>query len=65
MVGDSLEQDCLGPRRFGVQGVWFSPATADAAPPTDVPAVATLGEFAAMVLAARLTAPGLAPAGRN
>ncbi|TBU97844.1 hypothetical protein DNJ95_03805 [Stutzerimonas kirkiae] len=25
MLGDSYEQDALGPRRFGVQGVWFNP----------------------------------------
>ncbi len=25
MVGDSLEQDVLGPRRFGIHAVWFTP----------------------------------------
>jgi len=52
MVGDSLEQDCLAPRRFGVQGVWFDPLGQPVPPGLDVPRVQHLVDFAGAVLAA-------------
>ncbi|HEY1230797.1 MAG TPA: HAD family hydrolase [Ramlibacter sp.] len=50
MVGDSLEQDVLGPARFGVQSVWFSATAAHVE--RDVPRVAQLPQFARLVLQA-------------
>jgi len=49
MVGDSLEDDVLAPRRCGVQTVWLNAGPA----PAGVLAVDTLPRFAAWVLAAR------------
>jgi len=46
MVGDSLEQDCLAPRRFGVQGVWFDPSGRGLPRGSDVPRVQHLVDFA-------------------
>jgi len=50
MVGDSLEQDVLGPARFGVQAVWFN-ATGPVAP-EPVRTVEQLPEFSRLVLQA-------------
>lgn len=46
MVGDSLEQDVIAPRRFGVQAVWFNDG--GRRPPADppVPTVTRLETFA-------------------
>lgn len=52
MVGDSLEQDCLAPRRFGVQGVWFDPSGRARPRGSDVPRVQHLVDFAHAVKAA-------------
>jgi FMN phosphatase YigB (HAD superfamily) len=51
MVGDSLEQDCLAPRRFGVQGVWFDPHGQSLPERTSVPRVQHLVDFANAVTA--------------
>lgn len=48
MVGDTLEQDVLGPARLGVQSVWFN-ATGQRAP-HPVPMVDRLPKFARLVL---------------
>lgn len=53
MVGDSLAQDAVAPRRFGVQGVWLrTPGGGIGAPPAGVPVVDDLRRFADAVLAA-------------
>jgi len=52
MVGDSLEQDCLAPRRFGVQGVWFDPSGRGLPRGSDVPRVQHLVDFAHAVRSA-------------
>jgi FMN phosphatase YigB (HAD superfamily) len=49
MVGDSLEQDAVAPRRFGVQGVWFNPSHSAMAKGVEVPVVSDLKEFARWV----------------
>ena len=51
MVGDSLEQDCLAPRRHGVQGVWFDPLGQSLPPGADIPKVQHLVDFANAVTA--------------
>ncbi|MBN8753041.1 MULTISPECIES: HAD family hydrolase [Variovorax] len=53
MIGDSFEQDAFYPRRFGIQGVWFNPAGAQApSPHSGIPQVADLSVFASWVLEA-------------
>lgn len=57
MVGDSLENDCLAPRRFGVQGVWFDRlGQGGGRIAADVPRVQHLVDFAGAVRAAGATA---------
>jgi FMN phosphatase YigB (HAD superfamily) len=59
MVGDSLEQDVLGPRRFGIASVWFNEdARAPAAPP-GIPTIHRLPELVPLLerRAARPEAP--------
>ncbi|MGC3985547.1 MAG: HAD family hydrolase [Pseudorhodoferax sp.] len=46
MVGDSLEQDVLGPARLGVRTVWFN---AGGARPAPQPAVAEVHSLAALL----------------
>lgn len=46
MVGDSLEQDVLGPARFGVRTVWFN---AGGTQPSPQPAVAEVHGLPALV----------------
>jgi FMN phosphatase YigB (HAD superfamily) len=55
MLGDSLEQDVLAPRRFGVTSVWFDPDDAPLPLGVDVPVVRRLADFP------RLLETGLAP----
>jgi HAD superfamily hydrolase (TIGR01662 family) len=47
MVGDSLDQDVLAPRRFGIHAIWLNPP-AHPAPP-GVPAVARLTDAIALL----------------
>jgi FMN phosphatase YigB (HAD superfamily) len=49
MVGDSLEQDCLVPRSFGVQAVWFNEGGRQPLPEGEVLWVRSLEEFARLV----------------
>lgn len=49
LIGDSLEQDCLAPRSFGVQAVWFNEAGRRSTPAATVPWVDSLEQFASMV----------------
>jgi FMN phosphatase YigB (HAD superfamily) len=51
MVGDSLEQDVIAPRRFGIASVWFNPGGVHAPDPRGVPAVASLTELPAAIAA--------------
>lgn len=51
MVGDSLEQDVLGPARFGVRTVWFNAGGARPAPTPPVDQVRALAELPAYFLA--------------
>lgn len=51
MVGDSLEQDVLGPARFGVRTVWFNADGARPAPPLPVAEVHGLAALAPYFLA--------------
>ncbi|MBS0326914.1 MAG: HAD family hydrolase [Proteobacteria bacterium] len=53
MIGDSLEQDVLAPRRFGVQTVWFNERGASVPADLQAPEVRSLAEFAAFVRGAR------------
>lgn len=45
MVGDSLEQDVLGPRRFGIDSVWFNAEARFPAPAEPVPTIHRLPEL--------------------
>ena len=47
MVGDSLEDDVLAPRNFGIYAVWFNPAGAPA--PAEIPAVARLTDAVPLI----------------
>lgn len=49
MVGDSLEQDVLAPRRFGIASLWFDPQGRDA--PAGIPSVQRLEQVPAAVAA--------------
>ena len=49
MIGDSLEQDCLAPRSFGVQAVWFNERGRQPPPAHAVPMVTDLRDFARML----------------
>ena len=49
MVGDSLEQDCIAPRNFGVQAVWFNEGGRQPLPAVEVPWVRSLEDFARLV----------------
>jgi FMN phosphatase YigB (HAD superfamily) len=48
MVGDSLDQDVLAPRRFGIYSVWFDPSGRGAAP-AGVPSVTRLADAVALL----------------
>ena len=50
MLGDSLENDVLVPRRLGVQAVWLDPTGQGSELPTPVPTVNDLGGFAELVV---------------
>ena len=39
MVGDSLEQDVVAPRRFGVYSVWFNEGNRNGRPPEGIPTI--------------------------
>ena len=47
MVGDSLEQDVLAPRAFGIYSVWFNPS--GLAGPPGVPSVARLADSVGLI----------------
>ncbi len=49
MVGDSMEQDVLAPRNFGLQSVWFNSAGGRHEAQTMVPTVTELEQFARLV----------------
>ncbi|WP_434044097.1 MULTISPECIES: HAD family hydrolase [Sorangium] len=49
MIGDSLEHDCVAPRSFGVQAVWFNEDGKRRAPDVAVPVVTRLEQFASRV----------------
>ena len=49
MVGDSLEHDAIGPRSFGVQGVWLAPHAKSESGYHQLPVVSDLVEFVTMV----------------
>ena len=49
MVGDSLEHDAIGPRSFGVQGVWLAPQVTSRSSYHGLPLVSDLIEFVAIV----------------
>lgn len=49
MVGDSIEQDVLAPRRFGVATVWFNEAGRHPAPAEPLRQVTWLPEFSRWV----------------
>ena len=42
MVGDTLEQDVLGPRKWGVHAIWFNEAGRNSADPQGAPVVTRL-----------------------
>jgi FMN phosphatase YigB (HAD superfamily) len=52
MFGDSLEQDVLAPREFGVQSVWFNADGARQAPSNEVVTVTRLEDFSKLLLSA-------------
>lgn len=54
MLGDSLEQDVLAPRRCGVYAVWFNPAGAALPAGVNVPMVRRLAEFPTLLRGAGL-----------
>ena len=49
MVGDSLEQDVLGPRRFGIHTVWFNDGNRQPAAPPGIPTVLRLVDVVALL----------------
>ena len=49
MIGDSLQQDALAPRSFGVQAVWFNEGGRQAGAPSGLPVVTRLEQFAGMI----------------
>ena len=50
MVGDSLEQDVMAPRRLGIFSVWFNQDNRQvAAPPDDVPTIHRLADLVPLV----------------
>jgi len=44
MIGDSLEQDVLGPMRVGIRGIWFNWKQESFSGPLSVPSVRSLRE---------------------
>ncbi len=52
MIGDSLEHDVAAPLRLGLQAVWFNERGGRPEPPTPVPTVTDLEDFAGLVLSA-------------
>ena len=49
MVGDTLEQDVLGPRRWGVHAIWFNAGGLDKADPQGAPVVTRLRDVIALL----------------
>jgi FMN phosphatase YigB (HAD superfamily) len=49
MVGDSLEQDVLAPRRFGIASIWFNEAGRQPPDPRAAPAIERLADAPAAV----------------
>lgn len=49
MVGDSLDQDVVMPRRCGMQAVWFNEGGRCPTPANTVPMVTALADFAGLV----------------
>ncbi|MFB3909730.1 MAG: HAD family hydrolase [Candidatus Eisenbacteria bacterium] len=49
MVGDSLEQDVLGPRRFGVFSIWFNEDGKREGPHEGVPIIHRLADLPALL----------------
>ena len=45
MIGDSLEQDVIAPRRAGIFSVWFNEDNKQGAPSFDVPTITALSEL--------------------
>ncbi|HUP29121.1 MAG TPA: HAD family hydrolase [Usitatibacter sp.] len=52
MVGDSLEQDVLAPRRFGIASIWFNEAGRQPADSRGAPSIERLADAPAAVNAA-------------
>lgn len=57
MVGDSLEQDVLGPARCGLHTVWFNDGGRQATPGAPVPSVQHLSELVPYFAGWRWNAP--------
>ena len=53
MVGDSFDQDVLGPRRFGIHSVWFNEDARQRAPVEGVPTIHHLPELVPLIHAWR------------
>ena len=51
MVGDSLEQDVIAPRAFGIASIWFNEGGRAAADPRGLPAIERLADAPAAVAA--------------
>jgi len=49
MVGDTLEQDVLGPRKWGVHAIWFNEAGRSTADPQGAPVVTRLRDVIALL----------------
>jgi FMN phosphatase YigB (HAD superfamily) len=49
MVGDSLEQDVVAPRRFGIYSVWFNESGRHGAAPDGVPTIHRLADVAPLL----------------
>lgn len=49
MIGDSLEQDVLAPRQFGLFTVWFNENGRQPNPKVAVPMVTQMTQFAALI----------------
>ena len=45
MIGDSLEQDVLGPRQYGVHTIWFNPTGKALPSGVNVPSIRRLAEL--------------------
>jgi putative hydrolase of the HAD superfamily len=49
MVGDSIEQDIIVPRRMGIYAVWFNENQKETAPPEDIPTVHRLVDLLRLI----------------